>query len=273
MKQQICNQTGLPMAHLCIKKSRLKVYHKETFPTYYLTDGTEFSIELFNPTNDVVLAKISLNDKIISQGGLVINPGQRVFLERYIDIDRTFRFNTYSVNNTQEVKKAIENNGDIKVEFFKETYPYIPLNINQSRTFLYGSHPFLPNPWGTSTIGQGFSTGYSSAGNTFYSSTSSDYTLCDSSPTTKTVCSDDLKKSSNKIETGRVEIGSVSNQKFEIVDKEFAYIPFHTVEYKILPLSQKVNTVKDLKIKRYCVECGGKIGKTDKYCSQCGSKS
>ena len=54
------NGVVTPIALICINKSRLKVYHKEKTPTYYLQKGQEFQIELFNPTSETVLAKICL---------------------------------------------------------------------------------------------------------------------------------------------------------------------------------------------------------------------
>jgi len=74
------------------------------------------------------------------------------------------------------------------------------------------------------------------------------------------------------VETGRVEMGSDSDQEFKYVNKSFEYSAFHTVEYKMLPISQKVNTVEDLNVKRYCTQCGAKSGKTDNFCASCGKK-
>ena len=136
---------AMPAAHLAVNKSRLKVYKNVgPMPTYYLQKGQEFQIELFNPTQDVVLAKISLNGKAISQGGLVLNPGQRVFLDRYIDVAKKFLFDTYEVSGqSEEVKKAIENNGDIKVEFYRERQPISygnPIWVNGSSTTTLGAY-------------------------------------------------------------------------------------------------------------------------------------
>ena len=40
-----------PQANICIGKSRIKRYNNVgDIPTYYLTKGSEFTIELFNPT-------------------------------------------------------------------------------------------------------------------------------------------------------------------------------------------------------------------------------
>jgi hypothetical protein len=79
--------------------------------------------------------------------------------------------------------------------------------------------------------------------------------------------------SKKSIETGRVEQGSNSDQTFKYVNKNFEFFAFHTVEYKMLPVSQKVNTAEDINIKRYCTQCGAKVGKTDNFCSSCGKKA
>ena len=72
-------------------------------------------------------------------------------------------------------------------------------------------------------------------------------------------------------ETGRVEVGSVSNQKFDEVNIDFEYFPFVTEKIKLLPISQKPYTVNDLH-KIYCTECGRKLKTNYKFCPFCGSK-
>lgn len=278
MKQ---NTEQKPTAHIAINKSRLKQYNKNTnLPVYYLEKSSEFQIELFNPTSDVLLAKIILNGKSISQGGLVLNPGQRVFLDRYFDVAKKFLFDTYEVSNTSEVKKAIENNGDIKIEFYREisTIPFIP---SQQTWTTYGTplndRFYSQNTTGNITTGNIRTTGFASA-----SATSSiDSNACFTSSATldmgKNLEEPTLMKrrfkTSKIIETGRVEKGSYSDQKLRTVNKEFEIFAFHTVEYKMLPVSQKVNTMGDINVKRYCTNCGSKLGKTDKFCSNCGTKA
>jgi hypothetical protein len=291
---------AVPTANIAVNKSRLKVY-KNTgdMPTYYLQKGQEFQIELFNPTTDVILAKIILNGNPISQGGLVLNPGQRVFLDRYLDVAKKFLFDTYEVSGSEEVKKAIEKNGDFKVEFYRERIPNyftnngsLTINSSNSRGWngninntIGGYASSIPNGTVnlTNTSGHiGTTALYNSSVDTnFFDQNASnsiptldlmDDTLSLDMPDV-TRSSRTLKSRSKSIETGRVEQGSVSDQKVVTVDKKFEYWAFHTIEYKMLPVSQKINTVEDINVKVYCTNCGAKLGKGHKFCGQCGTKA
>jgi hypothetical protein len=259
MKVSINTGTAVPQAQICINKSRLKVYNKETSPTYYLEKGQEFQIELFNPTKNTVLAKIQLNGNVISQGGLVLKPGQRVFLERYLDVAKKFMFDTYEVSNTEEVKKAIEDNGEFKVEFYRESISFFGLGINTT----YTTQPSTLTIHGTYNYNSCVNLPIASSLTTSNSGT---YNLTDTTVLYNT------NNTSRSIETGRVEAGSDSNQTFQTVNKSFDYYAFHTVECKLLPLSQKINTAEDINVKRYCTNCGTKQKPDFKFCPSCGEK-
>lgn len=301
MKTKIQN---LPTANICINKSRVKIYDKESDPKVYLTNQSEFQIELFNPTSDTILAKIQLNGNQISQGGLVLRPGERVFLERYLDVAKKFKFDTYEVANTAEVRKAIEDNGDFKVEFYRESRPVYSygstITLKNDVPFTYtdynssGYRGINLRSYGSTTVGNLNTSGtentfilnglngsvsttpissyYNTGGATCYSSDVTMDSFNSASLSEQAAPTKSLRSRSKTIETGRVEAGSGSNQKLEYVSKSFEYWPFHTVEYKLLPISQKVNTVADINVKRYCTNCGKKSDKTDKFCSQCGNK-
>ena len=308
----------MPTANIAVNKSRVKLYNKQgDLPTYYLQKGQEFQIELFNPTTDTVLAKITLNGNVISQGGLVLNPGQRVFLDRYLDVAKKFLFDTYEVANTQEVKEAIVNNGDFKVEFYRELKPIQknPIQIiglgsrtifgganrdqgivryNSTNTGGYaGSSPTTPNTplcdtftTSTNAVGGSYTTTRLLTGdlstNTFYCSSvdfvhdgaaTMDWMQTEKSVETPKDFSKNLRsKKSKSIETGRVEQGSHSDQKFKTVDKDFEWFAFHTVEAKLLPVSQKINTAEDINVKRYCTNCAHKLKKEYKFCPVCATR-
>lgn len=274
---------GLPTACIAINRSRVKIYNKNTdVPTVYLQKGTEFQIELFNPTTDVILCKINLNNKQISQGGLVLNPGQRVFLDRYLDVAKKFLFDTYEVSNTNEVKEAIEQNGDFKVEFYKE-YVYQPIIYTNQ---FYNSHKQYNtenfcgvNSTITATkFGDITSSNTNFIGDTTFNGLNDNLLSCccdtigssDEQPLKKDL--NKLRKRSKTIETGRVEEGSKSNQEFKTVNKSWAYSPFHSVEYKLLPISQKINTVKDIQVAKYCTNCAHKLKPEYKFCPSCANR-
>lgn len=293
MKTKIQSQ-NLPTANICINKSRVKIYDKETDPKVYLTKQSEFQIELFNPTSDTILAKIQLNGNQIAQGGLVLRPGERVFLERYLDVAKKFKFDTYEVANTSEVKKAIEDNGDFRVDFYRESRPYYNptitiANYPTTYTDLFPYNGTIPCTYNTFNISGSISTGsrpisssYSTgtlnasySNNASRSNYSSDVTMDGlnlASFSERALNKLSNSRNSKTIETGRVEAGSGSSQKLEYVNKSFEYWAFHTVEYKLLPISQKINSVDDINVKRYCTNCSKKSDKTDKFCSQCGNK-
>ena len=138
----------VPSAFVTKGKQRIKQHDG----IVYLKDKEEFEIELYNPQSVHQLAKIKLNGKYIKGGGIVLKPGQRVFLERFLDSSDKFVFNTYTVGKTEEIKQAIQNNGDVQIEFFKEQY--VPQSINWVAPNWQQTPPFDPNIspyWGNNT--------------------------------------------------------------------------------------------------------------------------
>ena len=241
------NNVGNPTAHITRKKSRLKVYNGNTV---FLNDKDNFEFEIHNPTQKSVLCKIKLNGEYISTGGVVIRPGQRVFLERFLDTNNKFEFSTYEVKDTSLNRTAIDLNGDVRIEFYNEqTYQpnYGLYVLNGSSTVSTGS-PYYGNMTFTTS---------SSAPMAYYSNTSSVSSLV-GEPT--------LSKKS--IETGRVEKGEKSKQNFTNSYQNFEYNVSHQISLKILPLGVKNKTTED--IKYYCTECGTKTKSKYKFCPSCG---
>ena len=270
-------QVGKPTAHITNKKSRLKVYNDHIV---FLNDKDNFEFEIHNPTNGTVLFKIKLNGSYISTSGVVLKPGQRVFLERFLDSNNKFEFSTYEVNDTSENRSAIDLNGDVIIEFYDEKSPSINnlMYLNSGTSYHSGqnSGDYIPR-YGTTisstgSAGYGTTTTYNTSNAIFTSSVSSD-TFRSKFDTSKTLLSGKpnlLKKKSKSIETGRVEKGEQSNQNFTNSYEQFNYNSFHEVSFKIQPLSTKNKTKED--IRQYCTECGTKMKKNYKFCPSCGNK-
>lgn len=252
------NGYASPAAYVSKGKQRLKQYND----TVYLNNGDEFEIELFNPTQRKVLAKIELNGNSIGNG-IILRPGERVFLERYLDVAKKFLFEIYNVDGTDnDVQKAIIDNGSVQVNFFCENTLQ---SYNTSSLILNGNnitHTFYPTyDWNTTTtLGTGnVSTSFTTT-NAFYSN---------SSNSSLSLGKNILRKKT--VETGRIEKGSDSNQNFTYDNSNFYSWTSWTSKWKILPFSQKPLVKEDIKV--YCGECKTKRKKDSyKFCPQCGTK-
>lgn len=258
-------QVGFPTAYITKKKSRLKIYNGDKV---FLENGDNFEFEIYNPKQTSVLAKIKLDGKYISHAGVVIKPGQRVFLERFIDTNNKFQFNTYEVANTSQNRSAIDLNGDVVVEFYDEQevriYPHVSGgNWSNGWTTISTDYPYLGN---TTLINSG-SVGQPLCNVTSYYS-SSDIQM--NSKLSSQMKSSGRLKAKKSIETGRVEKGEGSNQTFTNSQQQFNYYTCHLVSYKILPQSAKHIDAEE--IRHYCTECGTKVKKNFKFCPTCGNK-
>ena len=240
----------------------------------YLKDSEEFQIELFNPLQECVLADIKLNGNSISESGLVLRPGQRFYLDCFIDDKKKFIFNTYDVENTTESLNAISKNGGLEVFFYKESVVSINNWRNKLNTIVIEKHypnyqPFwytTPNIYcgSTSTFITGGLSGTTTGGyyvnelnttstNTAYYSnavanTSSYTSDVDLSNCFGTLTSTSMPISSS-IETGRVEKGEKSKQKFDTIDMDFDNYYISSTILELLPESRKPVDAKKLKKK------------------------
>ena len=240
----------------------------------FLKDKEKFEIELFNPLTVSVLADIKLNGQSVSKTGLVVKPGQRVYLDCFIDDRKKFKFSTYEIENSGEALDATQNNGVLEVFFYKEDV--ITLDNWQrkfDRVIVEKYYPYNPYPWynpyrvycGSGTITYGGTT-VTTNGNSFTMDASNG--LIGGLTTTNVYNSSnnincsytsqvDLPNlnaagslSTNSIETGRVEKGEKSKQKFTEVDMDFENNYISSTIIQILPESRKPAEIKQIKTKQ-----------------------
>lgn len=262
--------TRNPEARICINKGRIKIYNNLNV---YLKDGDEFQLELYNPTSERIVAFIEMNNKKISQRGIVLRPGERAFLDRFIDEPKKFKFETYVVSNTQQNQDAVANNGNIKVSFHTER------QYNQNYTYTISSPTWTinngtGNGWYGTTTNSNFATStYTSTSSAIIGSASAFFGAAVANGISDKVygsagLAPQMKKS--KLETGEVIKGEKSDQDLKETHGDFNWWASTIIEYKILPISQKMVETKD--IKRYCSECGTKAKENHKFCANCGEK-
>lgn len=272
------------LAKLAIRKGLLKEYNNSGERIVYMEHGDEFQIQLFNPYTYTIGAEIEINGKKLSNI-IIIKPGERIWLERFLDSPDKFLFSTYTVNGTsREVREAIRNNGNIVIKFYKEEeykptvqmyyYPYSIKTIPESDiTWTSGTSTCYREDLDCISTAAGAANTAHCVSSANYNSKSITSNISTASIINSAVTSlsTDVKPISKKIETGRVERGSHSNQKFDYMNINFEYLPFRTEEIKILPKSQKQYTSSDLE-KKYCPECGRKIKDKFKFCPFCGTR-
>jgi hypothetical protein len=262
MAKQIAMSNSKPNAWIVSPKDRGRKQIKSG--KVFLNDGDEFEIELFNPLTVSVLADIKLNGQSISKTGLVVKPGQRVYLDCFIDDRKKFKFSTYEIENSGEALEATQNNGVLEVFFYKEDV--ISLDNWQrrfDRIIVEKHYPYNPYPWynpytiygsgggstfttnGSSRIWQSNVLGTITTSNAYYSSNNS-YTSQVDLPNLNIAGS----LSTNSIETGRVEKGEKSKQKFTEVDIDFEKHYISSTIIQILPESRKPAEIKQIKTKQ-----------------------
>lgn len=228
----------------------------------FLKDGDEFEIELFNPLTSSVLAEIKLNGESISKTGLVVKPGQRVYLDCFIDSRKKFLFSTYEIDGSQESLNATAKNGMLEVFFYKEEtitldnwksrFDKIIIERHHHYGYPYNTYWYHTPNYNQFTVYSGVSSGVSSLGgsiltttnganslttgisntstSTFYSSTSNNFHINGSLNNTAAI---------NTMETGRIEKGANSSQGFTEVDMDFENHYIASTVIQILPESRK----------------------------------
>lgn len=284
MKQQTKGyipQSTKPEAWISVSNNRQKVYG-ESKKLVYLDDNQEFEIELYNPTQTKYLVKIQMNGKSISTTGLVIRPGQRYYLDRFIDEKRKLVFSTYSVETSDESKKAIALNGMVSIEFYPEEQPnyytggYAWIDSTRGNWGNYGqTYTTTPNTYTSNLTNNpvfGRNTSISSTGSSYFVNSAS--LSAGTSFTTTATCNlgDTIVSSlsdTKSIETGRIEKGEVSKQEFGNDYGHYSYGCSSKFEYQLMPRSTKPVEVSE--IRSYCPECGTRVKKkTWKFCPSCG---
>ena len=230
-------------AHISRNKNRLKSYGK----VVYLNNNDNFEIELFNGHTKKVMAQIWINDELISNSGLVLQPGQRYFLERFIDTNKKLQFNTYEVEKSNKSLNAIVDNGNVKIKFYEDA---------EFTSYDYQKCTYTNNNIINQELWYQLNTDHTNP-IIFTNQTSSLNNI------------NNYLNTANSIETGRIEGGDTSDQSFISTNGTYNQYPFKTVELKILPSSHKPVDVSE--IRNYCSNCGTRIRKqTWKFCPNCG---
>lgn len=259
------------IAQVAINKSLTKEYYSDdSNSTVYLSDGQEFQIKLFNPYTYPIGIELDINGEK-QYRKVVLKPGQQVWLDRFINSDEKLKFSTYEVERDNAlVKEAIKHNGVIIAKVYNQLVERSSSGITLSDTNANIAKTWIPDiertylrdgyPDSVDWLGGGIRYGASPVTcqqNASYSYYNANLT-CSASAST--------------METGRIERGAKSDQKFDTVSARFENYPSATKTIKLLPYSEKPMTKGEVE-KRYCTNCGKKLSPKFKFCPACGHKA
>ena len=153
----------------------------------------------------------------------------------------------------------------VEIKFYKEKENVVDKcwdlykNINityipSTFTYPYPSYPNWPiqNPiW------------YGSSGNICCNNSMGSSSVYMNSLQSETITNESIK-------TGIIDKGEKTDQEFSNTYGDFEDWSFYSIKYRILPLSEKLETVDE--IKKCCCNCKKTIKKKYKFCPKCGEK-
>lgn len=252
----------VPSVVFISKHNELKLYQGNIV---YLNDGDNFELRFFNPLQEKIGVEIMFNGIRKGDGYLVLNPGQDLTLDRFLDEQRKMLFETYTINgNNKEAVEAIEKNGVISFNFYKEYYS------NSQQKNVNVNYDFPPKPTRHSTLSATFTSNYATLDNL----NGIDQMTMFSSPVYyNEVDYSNLKlnETFKSLETGRIEKGDISDQRLKGINMNFASSPFHSMTYRLMPYSTMNREIGE--IRQYCSECGYRLRKSSwKFCPSCGTE-
>ena len=239
---------------------------REFTDTVYIPFSTEYEICLKNLNSVRAIVNIFIDGDNVIPGGLVLQDGQEINLERFVkngNLNEGNRFKFVERTGAIESHRGIKlEDGIIRIEFQFEKEPpytkykeYARYNKSTSKTtdVLWGD----PN-WGTlskSTILRSLS--------------GSTMTACDN---VEVKCCNSTVSLYN--DAGITVPGSKSEQKFSTASWFPTEAERHTIVLKLVgetPNNKPIDAPITVKYKQECTFCGKLNKATNKFCSDCGA--
>jgi len=238
----------VPEAYITVNHHRRKIYDDKV----YLKNNTNFELEFFNGETETIYVEININGETEKER-LIVKPGQRVFLERFLSTDKKFNFQTYEVEKGNEkVDNAIRNNGIINLTYYVEDTS--PLTWITTPHMYTGTTGNVVTSWNTDNFT--LTTSNSNLVNTLTGGRG-----VNAVEDGATYLANVETKESGKIEKGENSNQNLISENLGIRMKAIGYGYF-----KLMPESEQLNQ------KEYCTSCGVKKRKSSwKFCPSCGN--
>ena len=268
---------------------------REFKDTVYIPFGSEYSFLLKNLHTQRAVVNIFIDGDNIVEGGLVINAGQEVNLERYIKNGNLTEGNRFKfIERTAVIEDGPRGvkleDGLIRIEFqYEQRRPVINVNNVVGNSFPY----YPPGVRGLSSEFPGVTDKYSSwisaSGSASQMNINGalrgvDYSKGESVKATAAAAIDKVAPQSCELHAGMATMdwndvgitvpGSRSDQKFTEVTMGAMETEKHSMVIKLLgetPDNKPVLKPVTVERKPECVTCGKKNKATAKFCTECGT--
>jgi hypothetical protein len=238
---------------------------REFKDTVYIPFASEYSILLKNLHTQRAVVNVYLDGENVVPGGLVIDPGRSIDLERWIKNGNLSEGNKFKfIERTSAIEDGPRGikleDGLVRIEYQFEL-PRPIINISQTH-------------WNTPVYGSGVMRGLS--GSTGDWAGPAGAVTCSAS--LNSVSADNFKITASgasfQNETGITVPGSKSTQTFQTVTVGTLESTVHNIVLKLvgdLGNNKPVTKSVTVKAKPKCVTCGHQNKATAKFCSECGT--
>jgi hypothetical protein len=252
---------------------------REFKDTVYVPFGSEYSILLKNLNTVRALINIYIDGDNIVPGGLVLNAGQEIDLQRAIrngNMNEGNKFKFIERTGKSEDHRGIKiEDGLIRVEYqFEKVYPKY-----QPATWAVTTPSWQPTSMDsyygdvirhTTAAAPKSMSGTVTCSSASYAATS----IAVGSATLNTIATAQAYNAAPQTETGITVAGSKSEQKFVTASWFATESEKHNIILKLLgetPDNEAVRKPITVKAKPKCVICGKQNKATAKFCSECGT--
>ena len=258
---------------------------REFKDTVYIPFGSEYSFLIKNLNTTRALVNIFIDGEDVMEGGLVLNAGQEVDLERYVKNGNLSAGNKFKfIERTSAVEDGPRGtkleDGLIRIEFQYEK-PYVAPVLN--RGLFYGNHDRIVGsitPTSFNVNGALRSADFSQNGAVMAQAASAavDKYCADNGIVNKSEVHDGMATmdwmSTPQNDVGITVPGSKSTQKFQTTHMGAMEAEKHTIVLKLLgetPDNRPVAKPVTVERKPKCVTCGKQNKATAKFCTECGT--
>lgn len=259
---------------------------REFKDTVYIPFGSEYSFLIKNLNTTRALVNIFIDGEDVIEGGLVLNAGQEVDLERYVkngnlNAGNKFKFIERTAAIEDGPRGAKLEDGLVRIEFQFEK-PYVP-PVNRGWITASGStNQNSIYPASFNVNGALRSVDFSQNGQVMAQAASAavDKYCADNGIVSKSEVHDgmatmdwmDMNQTVNDV--GITVPGSRSEQKFQTTFMGAMEAEKHTIVLKLLgetPDNKPVLKPVNVKMKPKCVTCGKQNKANAKFCTECGT--